>query len=99
MNRVIFQFWENSIDGFDVISDGCSLHVDLDERNRWIENAYSGRDFNNIPDEYDRIVGGDLIAFIEDDLFKKVQNFKTVRLSQNQLNNLILMDEIILKED
>lgn len=99
MNRVIFQFWENSIDGFDVISDGCSLHVDLDERNRWIENAYSGRDFNNIPDEYDRIVGGVLVAFIEDDLFKKVQNFKTVRLSQNQLNNLISMDEMILKED
>jgi len=98
MNKVIFQFWENSIEDFDVIPDGCSLHIDDLEYVRWIENIYSDRDVNLVPQEYDRIVGDRLIAFIEDDLFTKVENFKTVRLSQNQLNNLILMDEIVIKD-
>jgi hypothetical protein len=98
MNKVIFQFWENSIESFDVIPDGCSIHIDEIEFNRWVDSIYSTRDLNDIPEEYDRVIGDKLIAFVEDDLFKKVENFKTIRLSQNQLNNLILMDEITIKE-
>ena len=98
MNKVIFQFWENSIEGNDVISDGCSVHIDDVEYSRWIENIYSNRHDNDIPVEYDRIIGEKLIAFVEDDLFEKVENFKTIRLSQNQLNNLISMDEIFIKD-
>ena len=98
MNKVIFQFWENSIENVDVIPDGCSIHIDEIEFNRWVDGIYSTRDLNDIPEEYDRVIGDKLIAFVEDDLFKKVENFKTIRLSQNQLNNLILMDEITIKE-
>lgn len=98
MNRVIFQFWENSILNLDVMSDGCSLHIDNSERNRWVENIYSERTINDIPDEYDRIVGEPLICFVDDDLFQKIQNFKTIRISENQLNNLIDMNEIIIKD-
>lgn len=80
------------------MSDGCSLHIDENERDRWVENIYSERSSSYIPDEYDRIVGKSLICFVDDDLFKKVQNFKTIRISENQLNNLIDMNEIIIKD-
>jgi hypothetical protein len=98
MNKVVFQFWENSIEDVDVIPDGCSIHIDEIEYDRWVKSIYSGRDQNNVPEEYDRVIGSKLIAFVEDDLFKKVENFKTIRLSQNQLNNLLSMEEIVIKD-
>jgi hypothetical protein len=98
MNKVVFQFWENSIEDVDVIPDGCSIHIDEIEYDRWVKSIYFSRDQNNVPEEYDRVIGGKLIAFVEDNLFKKVENFKTIRLSQNQLNNLLSMEEIVIKD-
>jgi hypothetical protein len=98
MNKVIFQFWENSILNLDVMSDGCSLHIDVDERDRWIKNMYYERKSDQIPDEYDRVVGDSLVCFVEDDLYQKIKTFKTIRISENQLNNLIDMNEILIKD-
>ena len=57
MNKVLLQLWEesNTKEGF--LSDGCSLHLNLKERDIFVSSVYKNRDNSIIPNEYDRIVG------------------------------------------
>ncbi len=97
MNKVILQLWEESERGWGVRPDGCSLHVDLVERDSYLKSIYDERG-DEVPYEYDRIVGDSVSAFIDDDLFRSLTEEKTVRLTQNSLNNLISLNELIIKE-
>jgi hypothetical protein len=99
MNKVVLQFWEESIRGKSPIEDGCSVHLDSPERIKYINSIYVGRNESNIPDEYERIVGGEIEAYIEDELFKLLQNDKSLRIYQHQYSNLFNMNEIIIKEE
>lgn len=96
MNRVFLQLWEESERGWGVRPDGCSLHIDNNELDRYVEDIYKDRG-DNIPNEYERTIGGSIEAFIDNELFTKVSTNKNVRISQNSLNNLILMNELIIK--
>lgn len=95
MNKIILQLWEesNTKDGF--LSDGCSLHIDYIERNNYISKIYEGRDSSNIPSEYDRIVGDEVIAFIPDKIYDLVQKEGTLKLSEPAFQNLLKFEEII----
>jgi hypothetical protein len=97
MNKVILQLWEESERGWGVRPDGCSLHTDLIERDGYLKSIYDDRG-EEVPYEYDRIVGGSIYAFVDDDLFKSLSEEKTVRITQNSLNNLISLNELIIKE-
>ncbi len=97
MNKVILQLWEESERGWGVRPDGCSLHTDLVERDGYLKSIYNDRG-DEVPYEYDRIVGEPVSAFIDDNLFRSLSDEKTVRLSQNSLNNLISLNELIIKE-
>jgi hypothetical protein len=99
MNKVILQIWEESERGWGTRPDGCSMHIDLKERENYIQTIYDSRKSDeSIPNEYDRIVGEGVEAFIEDALFKLVEKDKSVRLTQYQMNNLMGMEEITIKE-
>jgi hypothetical protein len=99
MNKVILQIWEESERGWGTRPDGCSMHIDLKERENYIQTIYDSRKSDeSIPNEYDRIVGEGVEAFIEDALFKLVEKDKSVRLTQYQMNNLMGMDEITINE-
>jgi hypothetical protein len=98
MNKVVLQFWEESIRGKSPIQDGCSIHLDTQERIKYINSIYDGRNENNIPDEYERTVGDELVAFIEDSLFEKLTKDKSIRIYQHQFKNLLNMSELIIKE-
>ena len=75
------------------------MHVDSKERENYIQAVYESRKSDtSIPHEYDRIVGEGVEAFIEDALFELVQKEKSVRLTQYQMNNLMGMEEITIKE-
>ena len=50
-----------------------------------------------VPDIYERIIGSELEAFIDDDLFKKLNEEKSLRLIEPELNNLIKFEELIIK--
>ena len=52
MNKVILQFWEESERGWGVRPDGCSIHLDSNERNSYINSIYSDRG-SLVPDEYE----------------------------------------------
>jgi hypothetical protein len=99
MNKVILQIWEESERGRGTRPDGCSVHIDLKEREKYIQSIYDSRKSDtSIPCEYERIVGEGVEAFIEDALFTLLQKDKSIRLTQYQMNNLMGMEEITIKE-
>lgn len=99
MNKVILQIWEESERGWGTRPDGCSMHIDLKERENYIQTIYDSRKSEtSIPDEYERIVGEGVEAFIEDELYKLVQKDKSIRLTQYQMNNLMNMEEITIND-
>jgi hypothetical protein len=99
MNKVILQIWEESERGWGTRPDGCSMHIDLKERENYIQSIYDSRKSDeSIPHEYDRIVGEGVEAFIEDALYTLVVKDKSIRLTQYQMNNLMGMEEITIKE-
>ena len=97
MNKVTLQLWEESERGWGVRPDGCSLHIDSIERDVYLKSVYDSRG-DEVPYEYDRIVGNSVSAFIDDDLFKSIMEEKSVRISQSSFNNLISLNELIIKE-
>jgi hypothetical protein len=99
MNKVVLQFWEESIRGKSPIQDGCSIHLDTQERIRYINSIYDDRVLDSIPDEYERIVGGQVEAYIEDGLYKILEKDKSLRIYQHQYTNLFNMNELIIKEE
>lgn len=98
MNKIIVQLWEESTVNRNTISDGCSIHISTEQRNSYVDEIYSKRKNQVVPDSYERIVGPPIDAFIEDDLFAKLIKEKNIRLSQNELNNLIYFEELTIKE-
>jgi len=96
MNKVILQLWEESERGFGTRPDGCSIHIDSDNRNNYIKSIYDSRK-DEVPNTYDKIIGSELEAFIDDELFKKLNEEKSLRLIEPELNNLIKFEELIIK--
>jgi hypothetical protein len=94
MNKVILQLWEesNTKEGF--LSDGCSLHIDLEERNKYISSIYNDRD-DNIPNQYDRTVGGEVVVFVDDKIYNLIENEKSIKLNEASFQNLLKFEEII----
>jgi hypothetical protein len=96
MNKCIFQFWEESERGWGIRPDGCSIHSTKEELNIFIENIYKNRG-DDVPKEYDRIIGDPMECFISDKLYDKLKQSGSLRLFESEKNNLISMEEIIFK--
>lgn len=97
MNKVIMRLWASSNINGDIYPDGCSLHIDGENMDKYISDIYKTRN-GIIPDEYDYIIGNPLTAFIDDLLYDKIINLGNIRLSETELNNIINLDEILIKE-
>jgi len=95
MNKVILQLWEesNTKEGF--LSDGCSLHLNVKERDIYVSSIYNSRDNSVIPNEYDRIVGEWIEVFVEDKLFNMISEEKSIKTNESALQNLLKFEEII----
>ncbi len=96
MNKVFLQLWEESNKKEGFLSDGCSLHLDLEERNRYISNIYSKRDTSSVPDEYDRTVGVESVVYVTDSIFEMIKKDKSVKISETAFQNLIKFEDIII---
>ena len=97
MKKVYLQNWEESERGWGVRPDGCSLHIDLNNHKSYLNSIYQSRDINNIPHEYDRIVGVVREVLVSDVIFNEVvKNSGVLRLMQHSLSNLIKLEEINL---
>ncbi len=92
------QLWEESERGFGARPDGCSLHIDSSELSMYIDSVYRDRVGNDVPDEYDRVLGFEICAFVGDSLFEKIKESRSVRLDEPSMRNLLSMEELIVKE-
>jgi hypothetical protein len=97
MNIAILQIWEESDIDNGIIQDGCSIHTDIEERNKYVNKQHL--DYSDIPNIYERAVGEPSSIFVTDQIYNVLLNEKSIRLMQNELNNLFNLQDIILKED
>lgn len=98
MNKIILQLWEESERNWGVRPDGCSIHLDYNNRDSFVNDFYSNRE-ENVPDVYERAFGEPFFAFVQDDLFKILEIDKSIRLLEHEFNNLVNLEEIIIKND
>jgi hypothetical protein len=98
MNKVFLQLWEesNTKEGF--LSDGCSLHSNLKERDEYVTSVYKDRDNSLVPTEYDRTVGDCVEVYVDDKLFNLISEEKTVKINESAFQNLLKFEEIIFNE-
>lgn len=97
MNRVYLQLWIHSERGLGFLTDGCSLHLDLIERDRFISDIYSKRG-DIVPEQYERSFGESFEVYVDDMLFDSIRSTGSVRLDESSLRNLISMEDIIIKD-
>ena len=99
MNKIVLQLWEesNTKEGF--LSDGCSLHLNVKERDIYVSSIYNSRDNSIIPNEYDRIVGEWIEVFVEDKIFNMIIEEKSVKINEAAFQNLLKFEEIIFNTD
>lgn len=98
MNSVTLQIWEESDINDGIRQDGCSLHLDDETRKRYIEDYRIINSSKELPSNYERPVGSPSDVFITEDLYLILSQKGSIRLMQNELNNLFSMDDIILKD-
>ncbi len=95
MNKCIIQLWEESERGWGVRPDGCSLHLNKEVRDFYIDGMYLNRSNLSVPNEYDRPIGIPISCLISDGLFENLSQIGTIRLFEMEKNNLIKMGEIV----
>jgi len=97
MNRIVLQLWEESEKGWGVRPDGCSIHIDNISRDNYVNSIYKDRS-DVVPDSYDRVIGDPIEAFIGDLLYKTLEMESSIRLMEHEFNNLVNLEDIIIKE-
>lgn len=94
------QLWEDyekcSDNKSNIRPSGCSIHTNNEERIKYINSIYNER-LEHTPIEYENTLGEEMEVFIDDSLFTILQQEKSIRLAENQLNNLLNMGELIIK--
>ena len=99
MNKAILQIWEESSIDNNILPIGGTLHIDIKERNEYVNRIYANRDSNQVPTNYDRVTGREVEALVNDSIFNILLEKKTVILEEYELNNLVNMREIIKEND
>lgn len=98
MNKVFLQLWEVSNSDVDVISDGCSIHIDNTSYVDYISNHKLSK-LPTVPSSYERLLGSPIFAFVSDSIFDIIVNKKSLRISESEFNNLIFFEDIIINND
>lgn len=83
MERVLIQLWELQEDEF--LSDGCSLHLTESDRDKFIKN---------IDNKFEVPIGKTTEVLVGEKIFEILELRRNIRLSENEMNNLIGMGDI-----
>lgn len=98
MNKVIMQLWEVSDRNDGLMPDGCSLHFDGSSCDSFVEEFRSSK-LDVVPDFYEKEIGLPFSVFVTDTIFIRMMLERTVRISQSEMSNLLLLEEIIVEND
>lgn len=95
-NFAIMQYWEISDVEFGIMSNGCSLHIDMISHSNYVSSVYTGRDEATIDPVYNRTVGGPIIITTNDEIFERLAKQHCLILEEVELNNLVNYEDLIL---
>lgn len=95
MKKAILQIWEESHSDDNILPDGASLHLDINDRNDYVDSFYKYRGDIPVPEIYSRITGEYEEVMISEAIHNRLQIFRTILLKENEFNNLISFKEII----
>lgn len=95
MNKVLLQLWEESNINNEQLTNGCSLHLDKNERDKYVVSCIIS---GEIPNNYDRTIGDAVDVFIIDSLYEKLSNLKSIKLDEASFQNMINLEDIIYNE-
>jgi hypothetical protein len=90
MIRAVLQLWEES-EKNNNRPCGCSIHSDLQSRDKYLKSIYSGR--NKVPEYYERAIGEPIDVLLKSNLIKGLE---TVKLMRHEMNNLLNLNEILV---
>ena len=100
MKKVYLQYWEESERGWGIRPDGCSFHLTLGDRDKYVKSVYENRDGDSIPDEYDRVVGEPILSEVSDKIYEEISSSDgNLRIPQQSLTNLKRIGDINLIMD
>jgi hypothetical protein len=88
MNKAIIQLCELFISPNEILSDGCSIHIDESSYDNYYQNALSLKE--------ERHMGKPFDILVSDSLFSKLKESKNFRFSEIELNNLLSFQELII---
>lgn len=94
MKKVILQLWEESERDGVIQPDGCSLHFDEKSLTKFTSEFYSNRTDDDIPEFYERVIGGPIEVEVTENLYNIISEMKSVRIQQYEMNNLLGLKEI-----
>jgi hypothetical protein len=95
MKKVFAQIWEESELGQGIKEDGVSLHLTSEDAVIFIKSVYKDRENTEVPNSYERVVGGLIEIKISNSLYKELCKSKIgLRLPQHSFTNLKNLGEI-----
>lgn len=97
MNRIYLQLWVHMERAVGILPDGCSLHMDLIERDKFVSNIYNTRSGVDVPDEYERCFDSTIQVYISDSLYESLSKNNNIRLDETSFRNLLNIEDIIMK--
>ena len=92
------QLWETSDRNTGLLADGCSLHFDSASCEDYVAEFNSSK-LEEVPDYYEKELGNYFDVFVTDTIFIRMMLERNIRISQSELNNLLLLEEIIVDND
>lgn len=92
MNKVILQIWEEVSDS-SFLPNGCTLHLDMMTNQLFIERKYHNR---QLLDSYDSAISKPISVCVTDGIYDILQIKRNIKLTQNELYNLVELGDIIL---
>ena len=88
MNKAIIQLCELFISPNEILSDGCSLHIDEPSYDSYYQSVLSSKE--------ERLMSKPFDIIVSDSLFSKLKESKNFRFSEIELNNLLAFQELII---
>ncbi len=93
----LLQLWQHSTRDKGSVPDGCSLHINNEDRNVFIENTFKKRN-KKTPKKYIRPVGNYIEVELNENIYKILYEKGSIKIKQNEFRNLIALEDIIIYE-
>jgi hypothetical protein len=98
MNTVLLETWTESERGWGQRSDGCSLHKNKDDYQKYVEKYWEGMP-SETPDEYSRPDKNLREVVVSDELFEQVSSSDNgIRLWQSEFRSKREKHEILFTD-